>query len=58
MCSVYDDVELLDWLRWSFASGPCFLQRISEGAFMSDLRNYGLIRPALLELKKEWPRPD
>ena len=57
MCSAYDDVELLDWLRWSVESGPSFLRTIAEGAFMSDLKNHRLIRPALLELKQEWPKP-
>jgi hypothetical protein len=24
MCSVYDDVELLDWLRWAEENGTSF----------------------------------
>jgi hypothetical protein len=24
MCSVYDDVELLDWFRWAEGDGPSF----------------------------------
>jgi hypothetical protein len=57
MISPSTDEELYGWLRWAFANGPGFLQKMAEGALMSDLKNYGLIRPALLELKKEWPRP-
>jgi len=57
MCSAYDDVELLDWLRWSLEKGNNFLRPIAEGALMADLRSYNLIRPDLLALKKEWPQP-
>lgn len=56
MCSAYNDVELLGWLRWSVESGPGFLRKIAEGAFMCDLKSYNLIRHVLLELKKDWPQ--
>jgi hypothetical protein len=56
MCSVYDDVELLDWLRWSQENGPSFLRTIVEAAFTADLKNYNLLRPALLTLKEANPR--
>jgi hypothetical protein len=46
MCSVYDDVELHDWLRWAEENGPSFLRTIAEAAFAADLKNYNLIRPA------------
>lgn len=55
MCSVYDDVELLDWLRWAEENGPSFLPTIAEAAFTADLKNYNLIRPALLKLKEANP---
>jgi hypothetical protein len=58
MCSVYDDMELLDWLRWAAGDGPSFLRTILEASFMADLKNYNLLRPVLLELKKEWPKPE
>ena len=57
MCSVYDDVELLDWLRWAEGDGPSFLRTIAEASFMADLKNYNLLRPVRPELKKEWPKP-
>ncbi|MGC1644510.1 MAG: hypothetical protein WA741_01670 [Candidatus Sulfotelmatobacter sp.] len=56
MCSVYDDVELLDWLRWSHENGPSFLRTIAEAVFTADLKNYNLLRPALLKLKETNPR--
>ncbi len=57
MCSVYDDVELLDWLHWAHETGPSFLQTIAEAAFLTDHENYSLLRPALLKLKKANPKP-
>jgi hypothetical protein len=57
MCSVYDDVELLDWLRWAEENGTSFLRTIAEAAFTADIPHYLLLRPVLLELKKEWPKP-
>jgi hypothetical protein len=56
MCSVYDDVELHDWLRWAEENGPSFLRTIAEAAFAADLKNYNLIRPALLKLKEATPK--
>jgi hypothetical protein len=47
MCSVYDDVELLDWLRWAEGDGPSFLRTIAEAAFTADLNDYNLLRPCL-----------
>jgi hypothetical protein len=37
MCSVYDDVELLDWLRWAKGDGPSFLRTKAEATFTADL---------------------
>ena len=56
MYSVYDDVELLDWLRWAHETGPSFLQTIAEAAFLTDLEDYKLLRPALLKLKEANPK--
>jgi hypothetical protein len=38
MCSVYDDVELHDWLRWAEENGPSFLRTIAEAPFTADLK--------------------
>jgi hypothetical protein len=46
MCSVYDDVELLEWLRWAEEHGTSFPRKLAEAAFGADLKNYNLIRPA------------
>jgi len=57
--SVYDDPELADWLRWAYESGevPSFVRTIAEAAFLADTPHYALLRPVLLELKRERPRP-
>jgi len=57
MCSVYDDVELLDWLRWAEENGTSFLRKLAEAAFGADIPHYLLLRRVLIELKKEWPKP-
>jgi hypothetical protein len=56
MCSVYDDVELFDWLRWTEENSPGFLKTVAEAAFLADLANYNLLRPALLKLKDSNPQ--
>lgn len=52
-CSAYTDTELRDWLRSTDQQGSGFLQVIAEAALVADLRSYKLLRPVLLELKKE-----
>jgi hypothetical protein len=56
--SANTDPELTDWLRWASESGevPIFVRTVAEAAFLADLRNYALLRPVLLELKRQWPR--
>ncbi len=44
MGSVYDDVELLDWLRWGEGDGPSSLRTIAEAAFTADLNDYNFLR--------------
>jgi hypothetical protein len=58
MCSVYEDVELLNWLRSSQKNGPSFVRALAEAAFMADLSHYHRLRPLLVELKKEYPMTD
>ncbi len=52
------DPELTDWLRWASESGetPGFIRAITETAFLTNLPNYTLLRPVLLELKRQRPR--
>lgn len=57
MCSAHNDLELHDWLRWAFDYGSGFLKTTAEAALIADLKHYNLLRPVLLELKKEWPKP-
>jgi hypothetical protein len=55
--STYTDTELHDWLRWADEHGSSFLRAIAEAAFVADLKHYSLLRPVLLELMKELPKP-
>ena len=50
-------MELHDWLRWAEENGSSFLRTTAEAALLADLKHYNLLRPVLLELKKEWPKP-
>jgi hypothetical protein len=56
MISPADDEELHDWLRWAEEIGSGFLKTTAEAALIADLKHYNLLRPVLLELKKEWPK--
>ena len=51
------DEELHDWLRWAEENSSGFLKTTAEAALISDLKHYNLLRPILLELKREWPKP-
>jgi hypothetical protein len=57
MISPSTDSELHDWLRWAKENGSSFLVATAEAALLADLKHYDLLRPVLLELKKEWPKP-
>ena len=53
--SARTDNELHDWLVRAAEHGTSFLRAIAEAAFVSDLRDYHLLRPVLLDLKKTYP---
>ena len=57
--SATTDPDLADWLRWASESGEVasFVRVIADAAFVADLPNYALLRPVLLELKRENPAP-
>jgi len=54
-CSAYTDPELHDWLVWAEENGSGFLRAVAEAAFASDLRDYSLLRPSLVRLRKMYP---
>jgi hypothetical protein len=54
MISPATDEELHGWLRWAVESGSGFLKATAEAALLADLKHYNLLRPFLLELKREW----
>ena len=56
--SATTDPELRDWIRWASDSGevPIFVRTIADAASIADLRNYALLRPVLLELKRRRPQ--
>jgi len=51
------DEQLHDWLRWAEENGSSFLKTTAEAALIADVKHYNLLRPVLLELKREWPKP-
>jgi hypothetical protein len=55
--SANTDPELSDWLRWASESGEasCFVRAIAEAALLADLAEYALLRPVLLELRRQRP---
>lgn len=55
MYSAATDDELHGWLVRSFENGSGFLQAVAEAALVADLKNYNLLRPLLVELKKTYP---
>ena len=57
MISPADDEELHGWLRWAEETGSSCLKTTAEAALLADLKHYNLLRPVLLELKREWPKP-
>ena len=56
--SATTDPELADWLRSASESAevPSFIRAVAEAAFLADLPKYVLLRPVLLELKRQRPR--
>jgi hypothetical protein len=58
--SASTDPELTLWIRWASESGevPCVVQTIAEAAAIADLPQYALLRPVLLELKRQTAAPD
>jgi hypothetical protein len=57
MCPAYDDVELLDWIRWAEKHGTNFLRKLAEAAMTADTPHYLLLRPVLIAMKTECPKP-
>lgn len=57
--SASTDRDLREWLRWASESHevPMFVRAVAEAAFLADLPNYALLRPVLLELKRQRPLP-
>jgi hypothetical protein len=50
-------VELHDWLRWAEEKGNGCLSTTAQAAMIGDVKQYDLLRPVLLRLKEEWPKP-
>lgn len=49
----FDDIELADWLMDLIADGPeNFLQALAEAVVTANADDYGVIRPALVELRR------
>ncbi len=53
------DPELRDWLRWASEWGttPMFVSKVADAASAACIPDYELLRPVLLELKRQRPQP-
>jgi hypothetical protein len=58
MTCAHDDAELYVWLIWSQKYGPSFVRALAEAAFGADIPHYLLLRPVLVQLKREYPMTD
>lgn len=56
--SGHDDFELTDWLLVVVNDGLAgdFLKFLAMAALRADHENYPILRPALLEIKKRYPK--
>ena len=56
----HDDTELHRWLRWASESRkpPYFACTVAEAALIACMPDYLLLRPVLLELKRQYPEPE
>jgi hypothetical protein len=59
MDSPHTDPELCQWLRWASESArtPSFVRTVAEAALIVCISDYPLLRPVLLELKRQYPEP-
>ena len=57
--SANTDIELRSWPRWASEGGntPMFVRTVAEAALIACLPDYALLRPVLLELKRQHPQP-
>lgn len=53
------DPERRDWLRWASESAntPMFVRMVAEAALLACTPDYVLLRPLLVELKRQHPEP-
>jgi len=60
MNSLHDDTELYRWLRWASESRkpPYSVCTVAEAALIACMPDYLLLRPVLLELKRQHPEPE
>jgi len=60
MDSPHNDTELHRWLRWVSESRkpPYFVCTVVEAALVACMPDYLLLRPVLLELKRQHPEPE
>jgi len=52
--SANTDPDLRDWLRWvsERSEAPSFVRAVADAALIADLLDYALLRPVLLELRR------
>jgi hypothetical protein len=59
MESANTDLDFRGWLRWAAEGGntPVSVRRAAEAALIACSPDYAMLRPALLELKRQHPEP-
>jgi len=60
MDSANTDPELTHWLHWAEEGGkvPMFVRTVATAARMACMPDYVLLRPVLVELKRQHPEPE
>lgn len=60
MDSANADPELRHWPRWAseWGSTPMFVSKVAVAASAACTPDYGLLRPVLVELKRQHPEPE
>jgi hypothetical protein len=58
MIAQEDEPEMMDWLQNAASRGGGFISLLAVAALHADSENYPILRPALLELRRKYPKYD
>ena len=51
------EVDALEWFRWAEEDGATFLRKLAEAAMNAHTPHHRLLRPILIAMKTECPKP-